>query len=85
MIGNQSNHSDGIDYYAAYSSNFDVAEKDTSYYILNITIINDHILEEKNERFRVNVLHPELADDQNHCFADIIIMDDDGKLLIYVK
>ena len=53
-------------------------------YTLNITIVNDHRLEDK-ELIRIVAIPPGIPPNgHTPCSADVIIFDDDGKLLIIV-
>ena len=56
----------------------------TSQFSLNVNIIDDKDLED-NELFRITILPPEIPDNLTADFSDVIIMDDDSKLLIYVE
>ena len=83
FIGNQSNHTESevADYNVSYSwPNFATAPKGSTVYTLNITIIPDKRLE-NNELFRVYVDEPKLPNGMIPIQADVIIMNDDGKLL----
>ena len=82
-IGNISNRTGGepIDYYVAYASpNFVIVPEGRKYYILNITIVPDKRLEE-NELFRIYVDQPKSVNGMMSIHTDVIIMDDDSKLL----
>ena len=78
-VGNERARSeDEIDYYTSYSfPNFATVEAYSSYFILNISIVQDCILE-NNELFRVAAIPSELPDGHTRCTADVVIVDDDG-------
>ena len=70
-----------IDYYVAYASpNFVIVPEGNNSYILNITIVPDKRLEE-NELFRIYVEQPIRPNGTMVIQTDVIIMDDDSKLL----
>ena len=72
-----------IDYYTSYSwPEFITVPKGTVDFFLNITIVDDNKLED-NELLRVITIPPVLPDGHIRCTADLIIFDDDGKLIIY--
>ena len=79
-VGNESTSitEDEIDYYTSYSfPYYAIVEAYSSYFILNIPIVQDCIFE-NNELFRVIAIPPELPDGHIQCTADVIIVDDDG-------
>ena len=53
-------------------------------YTLKVKIVDDKRLE-KNELTHIAAIPPALPMGHIRCTADIIIMDNDGKLLIHVK
>ena len=53
-------------------------------YTLKVRIVDDRRLE-KNELIRIAAIPPVLPMGHIRCTADIIIIDNDGKLLIHVK
>ena len=55
----------------------------TTEFQVNISIIDDRDLED-NELLRIVAIPPELPNNYNNCSADVIINDDDGKLLLYL-
>ena len=74
-----------IDYYAAYHyPNFAVVPANTTYFTLNITIVDDSVLE-NSELVRIVAIPPRVPDGHLRCLADLVIVDDDGKLLSYVS
>ena len=67
---------DEIDYYTSYTfPYYAIVEAYSSYFILNISIVQDCILE-NYELFRVISIPPELPDGHIRCTADVIIADD---------
>ena len=56
----------------------------TSHFNLSINIIDDKDLED-NEFVRITICPPEIPDNLVANFTDVIIEDNDGKLLIYVE
>ena len=46
---------------------------------VNVKIVDDKFLED-NELLHIVAMPPELPNGYNHCSADVIIRDDDGKL-----
>ena len=84
-IGNEtSSEDDEIDFYAAHSyPNDDIIPKGTIYYKLMIKIVDDDRMED-NELIRMAAVPEDLPAGHVHCTTDVIIMDDDGKL-IYAK
>ena len=51
---------------------------------MKVRIVDDRRLE-SNELFRVTAIPPAIPEDHIRCTADVIIVDNDGKLLIHVK
>ena len=69
-----------VDYYTQYSwPDFDTVEKGTVNYTLNLTIVDDERLEDR-ELIRIFAINPNLPDGEIPCQADVIIIDDDGRL-----
>ena len=79
-IGNESSFmtDDEIDYYTSYSfPYFAIVEAYSSYFILNISIVQDCILE-SHEFFYVIASPPELPDGHIQCRAGVFIVDNRG-------
>ena len=79
------NHTDStdveVDYYTAYAwPNFDTVEKGSVSYTLNIIIMNDNRLED-NGLFSITAMSGTPPNGHTPCTTDVIILDDDGKLL----
>ena len=55
----------------------------TTEFKINITIIDDRDLED-DELLRIIAIAPELPSNYDHCWADIIINDDDGKYKMFI-
>ena len=83
ITGNHTTNIDNeVDYYTAYAwPNFDTVEKGTVNYTLNITIINDNRLED-NRLFSIIAFSGTPPNGHTPCTTDVIILDDDGKLLV---
>ena len=72
-----------IDYYASYIyPNTVIIPAGTQDFLLNIRIVNDRRLE-NNELFRITAVVPNVPEGKFLCTTDMIIRDDDGKLLHY--
>ena len=83
IIGNTSNRAESeIDYLTSYSwPNFYTVEKGSNNFTLDITIISDNRLED-NELFRINIDEPQAPAGVVPNALDVIITNDDSKLLI---
>ena len=79
LIGNESVEEAD---YVATTTVVTIRAGDTEYE-LNINIRNDERLED-NELLRITAIPESLPDNETSCTFDLIITDDDGKLLIYV-
>ena len=83
-IANVSNGTGLTDYYVSNACpNFAIVPAGSKYYILNIIIVPDNRLEE-NELFRIYVDEPKALDGVVPIQADVIIMNDDGKLSLCI-
>ena len=72
---------ESIDYYTSYESpSYAIIPSGTQDFLLEIEIVSDCILE-NNELFRIHAGNP----DEDSCYTDVIIRDDDGKLLHYCE
>ena len=72
-----------IDYYAKYIyPNTVIIPAGTQDFLLTIDIVDDRRLE-NNELFRITAGVPDVPDGEVLCSTDVIIRDDDGKLLHY--
>ena len=65
-----------------YGPEFYLAKKNTTFFSIRITIIPDRRLE-SNELIRIAIIEPAMPDDVDPPEAEVIIVDDDGKLYQY--
>ena len=73
--------SDNIDYYTSYAfPNKAIIPAGTTKFLLKVKIVNDKRLED-NEIFRIVADPPDIPNNHFTCSTDVIIWDDDGKLL----
>ena len=81
-IANETN-TEEFDYYASYTyPNFAIIPKGSIYLTLMIQIVDNNVLE-NNKLFRVYALPPVTPFGHTECTTDVIIDDDDGKLILY--
>ena len=81
-IANETN-TEEFDYYASYTyPNFAIIPNGSIYLTLTIKIVDNNVLE-NNKLFRITALPPVTPLGHTECTTDVIIVDDDGKLILY--
>lgn len=74
-----------MDYYAQFAHPYyAIIKKGNTNFVLKIPIVDDRRLE-ANESFQITVIPPSLPADHHNCTTDLVIVDDDGKLMIYAE